>query len=293
MADFGKVMTAMITPFNKDFDIDWKSADIIMDYLIENETDSFLIAGTTGESPTLSDKEKIELFKFAKKKLKNNIPLIAGTGSNDTRHTIELSRAAQEAGADCVLIVTPYYNKPTQNGLINHYRQISESIDIPIIFYNVPARTCCNITSSTSLKLSEFKNILGVKEASGDLRQIAEIIRDCSSDFLVYSGNDGDTFPVVALGGKGVVSVASHIIGKEIKKMINLLNENKISEAAEMHKKYLDIFYGIFITTSPIPIKKALNLMGIPAGYLRPPLCDMEKQEEEKFTKLLSDHKLI
>lgn len=293
MADFGEVMTAMITPFDKEYNIDWKSVDVIMDYLIENGTDSFLITGTTGESPTLSDREKIELFRFAKKKLKNNIPLIAGTGSNDTRHTIELSKAAQEEGADCVLIVTPYYNKPTQSGLLNHYRQIAESIDIPIIFYNVPSRTCCNITSSTSLQLSELKNITGVKEASGDMKQIAEILRSCSREFMVYSGNDGDTFPVVALGGKGVVSVASHIIGKEIKEMISLLKKNKMQEAAQMHKRYLDIFHGIFITTSPIPIKKALNLMGIPAGYLRPPLYDMELQEEERFVRLLTEYKLI
>ncbi len=293
MSDFGEIITAMVTPFDKDYNIDWKSMDIIMDYLIENGTDSFLIAGTTGESPTLSDREKIELFRFAKKKLKNNMPLIAGTGSNDTKHTIELSKAAQEAGADCALIVTPYYNKPTQNGLINHYRQISESLDIPIIFYNVPARTCCNITSATSLKLAEFKNIVGVKEASGDMRQIAEIIRDCPGGFVVYSGNDSDTFPIVALGGKGIISVASHIIGKEIKEMISLLNKNKLKEAAQMHKKYLDIFHGIFFTTSPIPIKKALNLMGIPAGYLRPPLYDMELQEEEKFVGLLTEYKLI
>ncbi|MDD3520143.1 MAG: 4-hydroxy-tetrahydrodipicolinate synthase [Actinomycetota bacterium] len=293
MSDFGEVITAMVTPFDKDFNIDWNSVDIIIDYLIENGTDSFLMAGTTGESPTLSDNEKIELFRFAKKKLKNNMPVIAGTGSNDTKHTIELSKAAQEEGVDCLLIVTPYYNKPTQKGLINHYRQISESVDIPIIFYNVPSRTSCNITSSTCLSLSKFENIIGVKEASGDMKQIAEIIRDCPDEFIVYSGNDGDTFPVVALGGKGVVSVASHIIGKEIKEMIDLLKDNKINEAAAMHKKYLNIFHGIFITTSPIPIKKALNLMGIPAGYLRPPLCDMELDEEEKFAKLLTDYKLI
>jgi len=293
MSDFGEVMTAMITPFNKANEIDWKSLNDIMEYLVENGTDSLLVAGTTGESPTLSDNEKIELFKFAKKKFGNNIPIIAGTGSNDTKHTIELSRAAQETGVDALLIVTPYYNKPTQIGLINHYLQIADAVDIPIIFYNVPSRTCCNVSSSTCLKLAEHKNIAGVKEASGDLKQIAEILRDCPEDFLVYSGNDGDTFPLVALGGYGVVSVASHIIGKEIKKMVGLIKENKLKEAAALHKKYLDIFHGIFITTSPIPIKKALNLMGIPAGNLRPPLCDMEPSEEERFKSLLKKHNLI
>ncbi len=293
MPDYGEIITAMVTPFNKDFSIDWKAVDSIMDYLVDNGTDGLLIAGTTGESPTLSDNEKIELIKFAKKKFKNNVPLIAGTGSNDTQHTIELSVAAQKAGADCLLIVTPYYNKPTQTGLVNHYRKVAEKTELPIIYYNVPSRTCCNVTSGTCVRLSGIKNIIGVKEASGDLKQAAEIIRDCSDNFVVYSGNDGDTFPIVALGGLGVISVASHIIGREIKQMINFLKNGSLKEAAGMHKKYLDIFYGIFMTTNPIPIKKALNLMGIPAGYLRPPLYEMEREEEEKFIELLCRYSLI
>ncbi|MCL5072020.1 MAG: 4-hydroxy-tetrahydrodipicolinate synthase [Actinobacteria bacterium] len=291
--DLGEVITAMVTPFGKDFKINWQSTDKLMEYLVENGTDSLLLAGTTGESPTLTDEEKVELFKFGRKKFQNKIKIIAGTGSNDTYHTIELSKKAMESGADALLIVTPYYNKPTQSGLIKHFEAISNAVDMPIIVYNVPSRTCCNISSKTCQEISKIKNIVGVKEASGDLKQIAEIIRDAGAGFKVYSGNDGDTFPIVSLGGWGVISVASHIIGKEIKEMIDLIKNGDIAEASYLHKKYLDIFYGIFMTTSPIPIKKALNLKGMNVGPLRPPLYDMEFKEEETFSRLLSGYNII
>jgi 4-hydroxy-tetrahydrodipicolinate synthase len=293
MIDLGEVITAMITPFDKDYKINWESADNLIDYLTTNGSDSLLLAGTTGESPTLTDEEKIDLFKFARKKLDNNTKLIAGTGSNDTLHTIELSKKAQNAGADALLLVTPYYNKPTQTGLLKHFDAISEAIDIPMIVYNVPSRTCCNINSDTCIKLAQLKNIIGIKEASADFKQISEIFRDCPEYFKVYSGNDGDTFPIVALGGAGVVSVASHIIGNEIKKMIGYIKNGSLNKAASLHKKYLEIFYGIFITTSPIPIKKALYLKGIDEGFLRPPLYDMEAGEEEFLSKILLKYNII
>lgn len=293
MIDLGEVITAMVTPFDKDYKINWKSADKLIDYLAANGSDSLLLAGTTGESPTLTDEEKIDLFKFGRKKLNGNIKLIAGTGSNDTFHTIELSKKAQDAGVDALLIVTPYYNKPTQTGLLRHFSAISEAVNIPIIAYNVPSRTCCNISSDTCIKLAHLKNIIGIKEASADFKQISEILRDCPEDFKVYSGNDGDTFPIVALGGAGVVSVASHIIGNEIKKMIGYIKNGSINKAASLHKKYLEIFYGIFITTSPIPIKKVLYLKGMDEGFLRPPLYDMETVEEEFLSKILIKYNII
>ncbi len=293
MVNLGEVITAMITPFDKDYKINWASADKLIDYLTLNGSDSILLAGTTGESPTLTDEEKIDLIKFGRKKLNGNVGLIAGTGSNDTFHTIELSKKAQEAGTDALLIVTPYYNKPTQTGLLRHFSAISDAVSIPIIVYNVPSRTCCNISSDTCKKLAQIENIVGIKEASTDLKQITEILRDCPQNFKVYSGNDGDTFPVVALGGAGVISVASHIIGKEIKKMIGYIKNGSIIKAAELHKKYLEIFYGIFITTSPIPIKKALYLKGMDEGFLRPPLYDMETGEEEILSKLLLKYSII
>jgi 4-hydroxy-tetrahydrodipicolinate synthase len=293
MMDFGEVITAMVTPFDKDYKINWNSTDKLIDYLIENGSDSLLLAGTTGESPTLTDEEKIELFKFGRKKLKSDTILIAGTGSNDTLHTIELSKKAEDAGADALLIVTPYYNKPTQSGLIKHFSEISDAVNIPIIVYNVPSRTCCNIRSDTCKKLSGLENIIGIKEASSDFKQISEILRDCPEDFKIYSGNDGDTFHVVSLGGAGVISVASHIIGNEIKKMIGYIKKGSITKAADIHKKYLEIFYGIFMTTSPIPIKRALYLKGIIADILRPPLYNMEACEEEIFSKLLLKFNII
>jgi len=293
MVNLGEVITAMITPFDKDYKINWASADKLIDYLTLNGSDSILLAGTTGESPTLTDEEKIDLIKFGRKKLNGNVGLIAGTGSNDTFHTIELSKKAQEAGTDALLIVTPYYNKPTQTGLLRHFSAISDAVSIPIIVYNVPSRTCCNISSDTCKKLAQIENIVGIKEASTDLKQITEILRDCPQNFKVYSGNDGDTFPVVALGGAGVISVASHIIGKEIKKMIGYIKNGSIIKAAELHKKYLEIFYGIFITTSPIPIKKALYLKGMDEGFLRPPLYGMETGEEEILSKLLLKYSII
>jgi len=293
MINLGEVITAMVTPFDKDYKINWKSADKLIDYLTTNGSDSLLLAGTTGESPTLTDEEKIDLFKFGRNKLDGNIKLLAGTGSNDTLHTIELSKKAESAGVDALLIVTPYYNKPSQTGLLKHFSAISDAVSIPIIVYNVPSRTCCNINSSTCKKLAQLENIIGIKEASSDFKQISEILRDCPEDFKVYSGNDGDTFPIVSLGGSGVVSVASHIIGNEIKKMIGYIKNGSITKAASLHKKYLEIFYGIFITTSPIPIKKALQLKGLDSGFLRPPLYDMEACEEEIFTKLLLKFNII
>ncbi len=287
MIDLGEVITAMVTPFDKDYKINWKSADKLIEYLLENGSDSLLLAGTTGESPTLTDEEKIDLFKFGRKKIKGEAKLIAGTGSNDTFHTIELSKKAEDAGADALLIVTPYYNKPTQSGLIRHFNSISDAVNIPVIVYNVPSRTCCNITSDTCKKLAALENIIAIKEASGDFKQISEILRDCPETFKVYSGNDSDTVPIVSLGGAGVISVASHIIGKEIKRMIGFIKNGSIGKASDIHKKYLEIFYGIFFTTSPIPIKKALHLKGISESFLRPPLYEMEPEEEDFFRKLL------
>jgi 4-hydroxy-tetrahydrodipicolinate synthase len=292
MVDFGEVITAMVTPFDKDYKINWDSTGRLIEYLVKNGSDSILLAGTTGESPTLTDEEKIKLIKFGRKNLKSG-KLIAGTGSNDTFHTIELSKKAEDAGADALLIVTPYYNKPTQTGLIKHFSAISDSVNIPVIIYNVPSRTCCNISASTCLKLSESDNIIGIKEASSDFKQISEILRDCRSEFKVYSGNDGDTFPVVSLGGAGVISVASHLVGNEIKEMIGLIKKGNIEKASALHKKYLEIFYGIFITTSPIPIKKALSLKGFIDDVLRPPLYSMEAADEEIFTKILLKYNIV
>lgn len=221
MIDIGEVITAMVTPFDKKYNLDLDSCGKLLNYLIDEEaSEGILLSGSTGESSTLDDNEKIKLFKFAKDNFGDKVKIIAGTGSNDTRHSIELSKEAEKIGVDCLLLVAPYYNKPSQWGLFKHFEAIASEVKTPIILYNVPSRTSSNISSKTCVELSKIDNICGIKEAGSDIRQISEIIRDTGEDFLVYSGNDGDTLPILSLGGYGVISVASHIICREIKEMI-------------------------------------------------------------------------
>lgn len=294
MINMGEVITAMVTPFDKSCSLDLNSCSRLLNYLIDGEeSDGILLSGSTGESSTLDDDEKIKLFKFAKDNFGDRVKIIAGTGSNDTRHSIELSKEAESIGVDCLLLVAPYYNKPSQWGLFKHFEVIASEVKTPIILYNVPSRTSSNISSKTCVELSKIDNICGIKEASGDMRQISEIIRDTDDDFLVYSGNDGDTLPILSLGGYGVISVASHIVGKEIKEMIASFKRGDFREAAKLHRDLMDIFYGIFIATNPIPIKEALNLKGINVGPCRLPLCPMEDKELMAFKEILKKHKII
>lgn len=292
-SDFGELMTAMVSPFDKNFNLDLEAFHNLADHLVKNGSEGILISGTTGESPTLSDQEKIDLFKYSKDNFGDKVKIIAGTGSNDTKHSIELSKEAEIIGVDCLLLVTPYYNRPSQTGLYKHFEKIASEVKIPIILYNVPSRTSCNIDSRTCIELSKIDNIRGVKEASTNFRQISEIIKGTDDSFLLYSGNDGDTLPILSLGGNGVISVASHIIGREIKKMIAFFMEGNVGEAARLHNSLLDVFYGIFIATNPIPIKEALNLKGIQVGPCRQPLDPMNKKECEVFTNILRKHRII
>ncbi|MCG2791437.1 MAG: 4-hydroxy-tetrahydrodipicolinate synthase [Actinomycetia bacterium] len=294
MIDIGEVITAMVTPFDKKYNLDLDSCGKLLNYLIDEEaSDGILLSGSTGESSTLDDNEKIKLFKFAKDNFGDKVKIIAGTGSNDTRHSIELSKEAEKIGVDCLLLVAPYYNKPSQRGLFKHFEAIASEVKVPIILYNVPSRTSSNISSKTCVELSKIENICGIKEASSDMRQISEIIRDTGENFLVYSGNDGDTLPILSLGGYGVISVASHIIGNEIKEMITSFQKGDFRKAAKMHRDLTDIFYGIFIATNPVPIKEALNLKGINVGSCRLPLCPMEDKELIAFKEILKRHKII
>lgn len=293
MIDMGEVITAVVTPFDRNYNIDFESFSRLIEYLINEGTDGIVIAGSTGECSTLSDEEKLELFRFAKKNFGDRIKIIAGTGSNDTKHSIELSKEAEKIGVDCLLLVTPYYNKPSQRGIYRHFESIANEVNIPVILYNVPSRTVSNISSKTCVELSKIDNICGIKEASGDMRQISEIIRDSENDFVVYSGNDGDTLPVLSLGGYGVISVASHIICREIKQMLSSFKKGDYTRAAKIHLEMLDIFHGIFIAPNPVPIKEALNLKGIDVGPCRLPLCGMEEKELETFREILKRHKII
>jgi len=291
--DFGELITAMVTPFDSKYRLDLESAKKLMQHLVDNGSESILLSGTTGESPTLTDSEKFELFELGVDFLKNKAKVIAGTGSNDTAHSIKLSKQAEKRGVDCLLCVAPYYNKPGQEGLMQHFKSIALAVSIPVIIYNVPSRTACNISSKTAIELSKIENIIGIKEASSDFRQIAEEIKDSRPGFLIYSGNDGDTLPMLSLGAYGVISVASHVVGKEIRKMIRSFKEGNIKEASRLHNWLLDIFYGIFITTNPVPIKTALNLSGINTGPPRLPLYSMNDSELTAFKKILEKYSLI
>ncbi len=293
MHELGELITAMVTPFNEGSQLDLESAHKIMDHLIGHGSDGILLSGTTGESPTLTYKEKLSLFSYAVKKFKNKTKIIAGTGTNDTSASIEMSKEAERIGVDALLLVVPYYNKPPQQGLYKHFEAIASSVKTPIILYNVPSRTSCNLDAQTCVRLSEIENIVGVKEASGDISQASSIARDTGDDFLIYSGNDCDTLPILSIGGYGVISVASHIIGNDIKKMINVFKQGDTVEASKIHNHLMELFEAIFISTNPIPLKKALNLMGLKVGDVRLPLMDMEEEKLEKFKKILTRYNIL
>ena len=293
MNNFGELITAMVTPFDKGYNLALGCCTKLINHLIDQASDGVLLSGSTGESATLDDNEKIKLYKFVKDNFGSKIKVIAGTGSNDTRHSVELSKEAEKIGVDGLLLVAPYYNKPSQWGMLKHFEAIAGEVKIPILLYNVPSRTSSNISSRVCVELSKIDNICGIKEASGNMRQIAEIIRDTDKDFLVYSGNDGDTLPILSLGGHGVISVASHIVGRKIKEMIIGFKTGDFRKAAELHRDLVDIFYGIFIDTNPVPIKEALNLKGIDVGTCRLPLCSMDDEKLQSFKKILKRYKVI
>ncbi|MDI3480878.1 MAG: 4-hydroxy-tetrahydrodipicolinate synthase [Tepidanaerobacteraceae bacterium] len=289
--DFGKVITAMVTPFDDNLEVDFKAFENLIEHLIKTGTDTLLVTGTTGESPTLSDEEKLELFKAAKSIAGKRAKVIAGTGSNSTRHSIELSEKAQEIGVDGLLLVAPYYNKPTQEGLYQHFKMIAESVDIPVILYNVPGRTAVTIEPETLARLSEVKNITAVKDAGGNLDKTSKT-RILAPNLTVYSGDDSLTLPMLTLGARGVISVASHIAGQEIKEMIEAFEQGNHKKAEEIHLKLFDLFKALFVITNPIPVKEALNMVGIKVGGLRPPLSPADDKTKKVLEKVLGELKL-
>jgi len=289
MTDFGRLMTAMVTPFNDELKIDYEKTKRLIEHLIRTGTDTIVICGTTGEPSTLSDEEKLSLFKFAVEQVKGRCKVIANTGTNNTKASIELTQEATKLGVDGILLVVPYYNKPSQEGLYQHFKSIADSTHLPIMLYNIPGRTAINLSVDTMIRLSKINNITSVKEASGNLSTIAHLINNTPEEFKVYSGDDSLALPLLSIGGHGVVSVASHIIGHHIKTMINTFLAGKVKEAADMHRKMLPIFEGLFITTNPSPVKHALEVQGIPVGAVRLPLVQVNKDEGAFITSLL-DH---
>ncbi|KMY49498.1 4-hydroxy-tetrahydrodipicolinate synthase [Peribacillus loiseleuriae] len=279
MINFGRVSTAMVTPFDKKGNIDLAKTTLLINYLIENGTDSLVISGTTGESPTLTSEEKIALLKHVVKVVDKRIPVVMGTGSYNTYATIELTKKAEITGADAIMLVAPYYSKTNQEGLYQHFKTIADSTTLPVMVYNIPGRSAVNITPETIIRLSEVDNIVAVKEASGDLTAMTQIISGTNEDFHLYSGDDGIALPVLAIGGAGVVSVASHIIGNEMQQMIESFFTGNLKEAAKQHQALLPVFKGLFAAPSPVPVKTALQMKGMDVGSVRLPLVPLTEQE--------------
>lgn len=284
---------AIVTPMNADGSVNYDGLGAIIDEQVENGTDAIIICGTTGESSTLTDEEHIECIRYCVKRVNKRIPVIAGTGSNDTAYAIQLSKEAEAAGADALLVVTPYYNKTSQRGLVAHFTAIADAVNIPMILYNVPSRTGVNIAVETYKTLSKHKNIVAAKEASGNLSAVAKIIAACGDDLDVYSGNDDQIVPIMALGGKGVISVLSNVLPKETHEMAQLCLENNVAEAAKLQIKYLELINALFCDVNPIPVKEAMNLMGKNVGSCRLPLYGMEQEKIDKLASALKNAGLI
>ncbi|MGC9933556.1 4-hydroxy-tetrahydrodipicolinate synthase [Priestia aryabhattai] len=285
--NFGQVLTAMVTPFDQNGEIDFNATKMLVEHLITNGTDGLVVAGTTGESPTLTTEEKIELFKCVVEAAAGRVHVIAGTGSNNTQASISLTKLAEETGVDGIMLVAPYYNKPSQEGLYQHFKTIAESTSLPVMLYNIPGRSIVNISVETIVRLSEIPNVVSIKEASGNLDAMAEIISKTPSDFTLYSGDDGLTIPVLAIGGTGVISVASHIIGNDMQEMINAFKNGDVQKAAAIHRNLLPIMRTLFIAPSPSPVKAALNLNGIQVGGVRLPMVPLSNKEQSALEKVL------
>ena len=285
MKELGRLLTAMITPFNKEGEIDYEQAKKLTSALLDSGSDGVVVAATTGESPTITWEEEFRLFTEVKSAAGEKGTVIAYTGSNSTAEAIEATKEAERIGVDACLLVVPYYNKPSQDGLYQHFKAIAQETSLPCILYNVPSRTVVGLSADTAIKLSHIDNIIGVKEASGNLDAISKIISNTREDFLIWSGNDGDTLPILTLGGYGVISVASHLVGSQIKKMIDAFIDGKIDEAANIHHRLLPLINAIFIVSNPVPLKYALNHIGFNVGKPRLPLVE----PDEKSAAIIKD----
>jgi len=288
----GRLLTAMVTPFDAQGEVDYRQAKKLALSLLDSGSDGVVVSGTTGESPTLSKEEKLRLFAETKSALGNRGTVVAGTGSYNTKEGQELTMEAEKTGVDACLLVVPYYNKPTQQGLWEHFKTIAQSTTLPCVLYNVPSRTVTNLAADTVIKLSQIDNIVGVKEASGNFGQIAEIIHGTKEDFLVYSGNDSDTLPIIALGGYGVISVASHLVGIQIKDMMEKFLDGKSQEAAKIHRHLLPLVNALFILSNPVPVKWALNYVGFPVGKPRLPLIEPDEKSADLIQAALKNYKI-
>ena len=292
MKKFGRLLTAMVTPFNEKGQVNYTQAKKLAKALLASGSDGLVVAGTTGESPTLTTGEKLRLFDEIRSAIGKKVTIIAGTGNYNTRESIELTVEAEKTGVDACLLTVPYYNKPNQEGLYEHFKAIAGATKLPCIVYNVPSRTITNLAVETAIKLSEIDNIMGIKEASADLAQIARIIDGVDKDFLVYSGNDADTFPILGLGGYGVIGVITHLVGKQYKQMMDDFFAGRIAESARLHRHFIPLVNTMFMIGSPMPIKYALNYLGFRVGKPRLPLVVPDEKTRAAIEQTLKSYKI-
>ena len=290
---FGRLLTAMLTPFHADESINHEAAAQLARHLADTGTEGIVVTGTTGESPTLTFEEKLALYRTVKEAVGDRCAVIAGTGSYCTRESVELTEEAEKLGVDGIMLVVPYYNNPPQEGLYQHFRKVAEHTALPIILYNIPARSPRNMETSTVVRLAELPNIIAVKEASGKLEQIAEIIAQTPARFQVYSGDDSSTLPLMSMGAYGIISVAAHLVGRQIKEMLDAFVDGRVSEAAELHGRLLPFFQTCFREPIPMPVKGGVTLLGFPAGPVRLPLVNASVETVAKMRAAMQDFGLL
>ncbi|MFN3975307.1 MAG: 4-hydroxy-tetrahydrodipicolinate synthase [Dehalococcoidia bacterium] len=288
----GRLLTAMVTPFDEQGRVDYEQAKRLALALLDSGSDGVVVTGTTGESPTLSHEEKLRLWAEVKAAVGKRGQVVAGAGNYSTAESVELTREAERCGVDAVMAVVPYYNKPPQEGLFQHFKAIASATHLPLILYNVPSRTSLNMTAETTLRLSQIDNIIGIKEASSDMDQIARIIDGARPGFRVWSGNDNETFYIMAMGGYGIVSVASHLVGLQIKAMMGHLLEGNLEKAAEEHRRLHPLFKVLFITANPIPVKWCLNRVGFRVGKPRLPLVEPDEKTAQQIEAVLKRYRI-
>ncbi len=291
---FGRLITAMVTPFDRSGAVNYDTAALLANHLVDQGSDGIVLCGTTGESPTLTWEEEYQLFQVVKQAVGGRAKILAGTGSNSTTEAVVATQKAAALGLDGSLQVTPYYNKPPQAGLYEHFRSVALACpEFPILLYNIPGRTACKLELETLLRLSEIPNIVGVKDSTGDFNLASELRRRVAPEFAIYSGDDFLTLPLMAIGAVGVVSVASHLVGKEIKQTIEAFGSGNLVEAQTIHEKLMPLFRALFVTTNPIPIKAALNLLGWDVGGVRLPLVEADAQVLDLLRQVLTDLNLL
>jgi len=288
--DLGRIATAMITPFDENGAINYDVAERIIEHLIQSGTDSIVVCGTTGETPTLTIEEKRSLIEFTIKTVDKRIPVVAGVGYNDTAYTIGAAKWVESTGADGIMVVAPFYNKPNQRGIYSHFEAVANATSLPVVVYNVPGRTGVNISAQTTIALSKIPNIRIVKEASGSMDQMTEILGNVSSDFLVYSGDDSLTLPLLAAGGRGVISVASHVVGNDMQLMVRAFEDGRHAVAAEIHQALLPLIRELFVSPNPVPVKYAMSKFGFDVEHVRLPLVGLTDEDKVAFDRVWNEY---